>query len=400
VLHRAVFVTFCGLVAGLAGQALRRAVTGMLPGASLHRAWPHDRAHCFFARARRELDQAGLGLAQAAVMLLVPPDADLRVAAGDSVFPSAGRTARAAARQHDGSSPFRERERRARRGPQASRPRRRKRPRRRRGRPRRAPPRPWPRCPRSRPRTGPRTPAPPITGPRRPPAREPHPDLPDRNAARYDLAPPRTGKRGRPRTRGARPGEPGDITETCARETRTIRAYGRDQVKHAAEIPCLWHGPLRTAPVRLTVSRDEDTTEGHDRALVTTAMTAGPAALAARHATRRETGQASGDARNVPGAGEARTRARRAAGRTVPLAMPTSAIAVLWHARHGYDPAGIDDRPQDQPWYARKTEPAPEDTLANLRRVLITARISGGSPAQPTPQETRAVTAAWAAAAA
>jgi hypothetical protein len=151
----------------------------------------------------------------------------------------------------------------------------------------------------------------------RPPAREPHPDLPDRNAARYDLAPPRTGKRGRPRTRGARPGEPGDITETCARETRTIRAYGRDQVKHAAEIPCLWHGPLRTAPVRLTVSRDEDTTEGHDRALVTTAMTAGPAALAARHATRRETGQAPGDARNVPGAGEARTRARRAAGRTV-----------------------------------------------------------------------------------
>ncbi len=33
------FVTFCGLVAGLAGQVRRRTVAGMLPGACLQRAW-------------------------------------------------------------------------------------------------------------------------------------------------------------------------------------------------------------------------------------------------------------------------------------------------------------------------------------------------------------------------
>jgi hypothetical protein len=48
------FRTFCGLAAGLAGQVRRRTVAGMLLGAGLARAWPHDRAHYFFARARWE----------------------------------------------------------------------------------------------------------------------------------------------------------------------------------------------------------------------------------------------------------------------------------------------------------------------------------------------------------
>ena len=37
------FRTFCGLAAGLAGQVRRRTVCGMLLGADLARAWPHDR---------------------------------------------------------------------------------------------------------------------------------------------------------------------------------------------------------------------------------------------------------------------------------------------------------------------------------------------------------------------
>ena len=38
------FRTFCGLAAGLAGQVRRRTVCGMLLGAGLAQAWPHDRA--------------------------------------------------------------------------------------------------------------------------------------------------------------------------------------------------------------------------------------------------------------------------------------------------------------------------------------------------------------------
>jgi len=57
------FTTFCGLVAGLAGQVRRRTVVGMLLGACLQRAWPHDRAHYFFSRARWQLDELGLAVA-------------------------------------------------------------------------------------------------------------------------------------------------------------------------------------------------------------------------------------------------------------------------------------------------------------------------------------------------
>lgn len=44
-------------------------------------------------------------MAQIAVMTLVPPGADLRVAVDDSVFRRSGRTVHGAAWQHDGSSP-------------------------------------------------------------------------------------------------------------------------------------------------------------------------------------------------------------------------------------------------------------------------------------------------------
>ena len=101
--HRAGFATFCGLVSGLAGRVRPRTVVGMLPGGALQHAWPHDRAHYFFARARWERDQLGLAVAQLAVMLLTEPGADLRVAVDDSVFRRAGRKVHGAGWQHDGS---------------------------------------------------------------------------------------------------------------------------------------------------------------------------------------------------------------------------------------------------------------------------------------------------------
>ena len=70
-------------------------------------------------------------------------------------------------------------------------------------------------------------------------------------------------------------------------------------------------------------------------------------------------------------------------------------IIVIWYARHGYDPADITARRTAQPWYQAKTEPAFEDMLTKLRRVMITARISRTLATPPTPQQTREVLAAW-----
>ena len=85
------FRTFCGLAAGLAGQVHRRTVCGMLLGAGLARAWPHDRAHYFFARARWQVDELGLAVARLVVLLLVPPADPLTVAVDDPVFRRSGR---------------------------------------------------------------------------------------------------------------------------------------------------------------------------------------------------------------------------------------------------------------------------------------------------------------------
>ena len=100
------------------------------------------------------------------------------------------------------------------------------------------------------------------------------------------------------------------------------------------------------------------------------------------------------------GAGEARNRARRAVERTVPFALLTCTLIITWYARHGHHQAGPAARRRAQPWYHAKTEPAFEDMLTQLRRTLITARISKGSGAHPTPEQTKEVLAAWHAAAA
>src|ERR1700734_1356440 len=99
------FRTFCGLVAGLAGQVRRRTVCGMLLGADLARAWPHDRAHYFFARARWQADELGLAVARLVVLLLGPSGHPLTVAVDDSVFRRSGRKVYGAGWQYDGSSP-------------------------------------------------------------------------------------------------------------------------------------------------------------------------------------------------------------------------------------------------------------------------------------------------------
>ena len=104
------FVTFCGLIAGLAGRVHRRTAWWAVlsrPAACAARVRRHDRAHYFFARARWEIDQLGLAVAQLVVLMMLPPGADLRVAVDDSVFRRSGRKVHGAGWQHDGSSPSR-----------------------------------------------------------------------------------------------------------------------------------------------------------------------------------------------------------------------------------------------------------------------------------------------------
>jgi hypothetical protein len=423
------FRTFCGLAAGLAGQVHRRTVCGMLLGASLARAWPHDRAHYFFARARWQIDELGLAVARLVVPLLVPPGQPLTVAVDDSVFRRSGRKVYGAGWQYDGSSPSQDKVSFGTcfvtcgivvRLPFCTRP------------------VCLPVLARLvLPGAGARTRRPkgkkaaPVAGTKVSAAADlvallaaafpgraagvvadsayhgpalkhlpPSVSWTCRLRARavlYDLAPPRPpGTRGRPRRKGRRLGTPGQLAATAAWTPATIWAYGRDQQMSLADITCLWYGCLDTRTVRVILARS-------DRgllALVTTDLAASAAALITRYAARWSIEQAFADARTVLGAGEARNRTRRAVERTVPFALLTSTVIITWYARHGHHQAGPAARRHAQPWYHAKTEPAFEDMLTQLRRVLITARISKGSGAHPTPEQTKEVLAAWHAAAA
>ena len=413
------FVTFCGLAAGLAGQVRRRTVVGMLLGGALQHVWPHDRAHYFSARARWELDQLGLAVAQLVVLMLAEPGAGLRVAVDDSVFRRAGRKVHGAGWQHDGSSPAKDKLSYGNcfvavailvRLPFCS-----------------------------------REVGLPVLARLHLPGKGAGPGkvetaavlvrqlalafpgriihavadaayhgpalrtLPGnvtwtcripRNAVLYDLAPPRTGRRGRPRTKGERLGTADDIAAAAGWATVTVTAYGRREIRHVAAVTCLWYGSWRTREVRLILARNEHTASGYDLALVTTDPDASPATLVTRYAARWGIEQAFADARNVLGAGEARNRVRRAVERTVPFAMLVHTLIICWYTRYGHQPADIDDRRAAQPWYRTKREPAFEDMLIKLRRTMIAARISPVRTTQPTPAQIRAVLAAWDAAAA
>jgi len=105
-------------------------------------------------------------------------------------------------------------------------------------------------------------------------------------------------------------------------------------------------------------------------------------------------------AKQILGAGQARNRAARAVERTIPFQLACQAIAILWYATAGYDPADIDDRRSAAPRYASKAGPSTADMTAKLRRVIIAARFQASHPDQPTPAEISALRLAWADAAA
>ncbi len=420
--------TFCGLAAGLAGQVRRRTVVGMLLGAGLARAWPHDRAHYFFARARWDAADVGLAAARLVVLLLVPPGAPLTVAVDDSLFRRSGRKVHGASWQYDGSSPRRNNlsygtcfvtaglvvhlpfctrpvclpvlARLVLPGKKA-RPA---------GRGHKAAPAPGTKVSvavalvtqlaaafpgraihvvADAAYHGPalkQLPAS-VTWTTRLPA----------NAALYALAPPRLpGERGRPCLKGLRLGTPAELAAAATWTPVTVRIYGRSHRTDLAAITCLWYGCLHTRTVRVILARND----AGVLALVTTDLASPAARLIERYAARWSIEQAFADARNILGAGEARNRTRRAVERTVPFALIVSTLVVTWYARHGHPRHAVTARRHDQPWYTTKTEPAFEDMLTQLRRTMIAARISAGSSAPPTPEQTQQVLAAWHAAAA
>jgi hypothetical protein len=406
------FRTFRGLACGFLAQTGKRTVCGMLAGAGLARSWSHDRAHRFFSRARWNPDELGLAVARLVVTLLVPAGEPVVVAIDDTLFRRRGKKVWAASWFHDGSAPGT-----AKTGYGNN----------------------WVvaavivRLPAlSRPVAIPVLAKLVIKGTssasrlwlaRRMaaaiaaalPGRRIHvaadsayaggelKKLPPRvtwttrlrkDAALYELPPARTGRRGRPREKGDRLPSLAELAATAAFTQVTVTRYGKTATIQAAAVTCLWHSVFGTRPVTVVLIRDR-AKASYDLALVTTDAAASAAAVIERYAGRWSVEVAIEDSKQIFGAGQARNRTARAVERAIPFQLTCQAIAVVWYATAGHDPADVENHRVRAPWYITKTQPSTADMAAKLRRVLIAARFQASRPDQSTPEEINVIRLAW-----
>lgn len=414
------FETFTALVVGLVAQPVGRTVCGMLTGAGLARVWHHCRAHRFFSTARWCPRQVGLVLAELIVTHLLGPGERITLVIDDTLFRRRGKKVHGAGWFHDGSAagqvklgfgnnwvvvaiivtlPF------------VSRP-----------------------------------VALPVGatlavkgGDRSKPdlARDLVDALAERfgdrgidvvgdaaygcggfaglgddmtmttrarsNAVFSELAPPRTGKRGRPRRKGERIGTPTDIAASATWKTVTVARYGTTATVAVTDRVCLWYGTWRTDPVRVILLREgarKTKTSGYDIALVTTDLTATPEEIIARYAARWSIEVTFFDVKNILGVGQARNRVTTAVQRTVPFGLFCHSLLIICYAHNGHAATDTAHRRAAAPWYRSKTEPSTLDMLTKLRHQIIAARFLPSTPRPATTQEILEVQQAWALAAA
>src|SRR5271166_1589575 len=406
------FRTFTMLACGFLAQSGKRTVCGMLTGAGLSRLWPHDRAHCFFSRARWNPDDLGLCAARLVISLLVPDGEPVEALIDDTLFRRRGKKVWAASWFHDGSA----------QGPAKT-----------------GYGNNWVvlavrvRLPAlSRPVAVPVMAKLVIKGSmsgsrlwlgRRMvtrlaaelPGREVHvtadsdyageerKELPDgvtwttrlrSNAALYDLPPERTGRKGRPRVKGGRLPSLAKIAATAVFSQVTVTRYGKAETIAVHALTCLWYSVAGARPVTVILIRDKSRT-GYDLALVTTEENPVIARVIERYAARWAIEVAIEDAKQLFGTGQARNRTAAAVERTVPFMLACQALVICWYATAGYHPADTEARRRNAPWYTSKTEPSTADMTAKLRRVIIAAKFKPVCPHQPEPAEIHAIRLAW-----
>jgi hypothetical protein len=207
-----------------------------------------------------------------------------------------------------------------------------------------------------------------------------------KDAALFELPPPRTGRRGRPRVKGNRLPPLATLAASATFTPVTVHRYGRPATVRAAAFTCLWHGVFGARPTQVVLVR-EDPGKGYDLAPATTDLAASPAQVIGRYASRWSIEVAVQDAKQVFGAGQARNRLATAVHHTIPFTLACQTIAITWYATAGHHPADVAEHRARAPRYTTKAEPSTADMIAKLRRVLIVAKYRPVHPRDPTPAE-------------
>jgi hypothetical protein len=394
-------------------QTGRRTVCGMLVGSGLSQLWSHHRAHRFFSRAAWSAEKLGLLLAGIVVRLLLPADAEVNVVIDDSLLKRSGRRVWAASWFHDGSA----------KGPKQT------------GfgnnwviggivvslpmltRPVCLPvlarlvrkdtvsaSRLW----LARQMVTALAQALPgrrihVVADAAYAGKELH-GMPEqvtwttrlrKDAALYDVAPPRTGRPGAPRKKGKRLPKLAALARTATFTPATVLRYGKTDTVHVATLRCLWYSVFGPQHVTVVLLREDAAGTGYDLALVTTDLKATAAQVVERYAARWCIEVAIEDAKQLVGVGQARNRVAAAVERTVPFGLVCQTLAVCWYVTAGHHPDDVTEHRARAPWYRTKTQPSIADMLGKLRRVLIAARFRCARLDQPTSTELQTIRLAW-----
>ena len=207
------------------------------------------------------------------------------------------------------------------------------------------------------------------------------------NAAVFKLAPPPTGRRGRPALKGARLASLQTLANTATFMAVTITSPGgRERTAHVAELVCLWYAPFHTRAVKVLLIRNLGTIDGFDVALASTDTPATPGVLIARYDSRWTIETANQEAK-AHGVGRPRNRVEKAVQRTVPFGFLAQTITIAWYQLHGNPEADLAARRRTAPWYRQKTTVSYTDMLAALRRELIRTEFHAQAHPSTTSQQ-------------
>jgi hypothetical protein len=202
-----------------------------------------------------------------------------------------------------------------------------------------------------------------------------------RDAAVYELTPPRTGKRGRPRKKGARLPSLAAIAAAATDWARVdYDQRGTTITRQVCSRRLLWYGVANDTPLLLVIVRDPD---GHqpDDYFITTDADADAAWVGAHYAGRWTIEVTFRDAKQHLGVEDPQSWKRHGPERAAALGLWLHAAVWLWYiptfgTRRSWTPT---------PWYAHKTTPSFADALAALRRLLWQQRITTLCSAAPLP---------------
>jgi hypothetical protein len=195
-----------------------------------------------------------------------------------------------------------------------------------------------------------------------------------RDAALFESPPPRTGRRGRPRTRGDRLPTPTQLSDTLPQRAWNkvavdVRGATRDRLVHTRDV--LWYRVNKTDLVRLFIVRDPDGREPDDY-FFTTDLHATGDHVASRYAARWAIEVCFRDVKQDLGGQTPQSWKRRGPERAAALSLWLHATIWCWYLTT--HPTGATWTPR--PWYPTKATPSFLDALAALRRVLWSQRIT------------------------